>query len=119
MEEKSEMQALPCTKKFYQKLSAEISKLSSAKKISNFLTEETKCRKLDRKSAITKKLDQAVWRELRESVRKIIENDASIQNDKKVLKNLRQMIIAWILFPNLKGQKPPKWKNIIFMLTEA
>jgi alpha-N-acetylglucosamine transferase len=107
---------LPCTSKNYHRLSTELGKLNSVEKISNFLIEETKSRKCDRKKSLTKKLDQSDWRSLREEVKKRIENS---KNEKKFVKNLRQKITFWILFPNLKGDKPENWNKILEILIKS
>ena len=112
---------LPCSKKFYKRLFLETTKLSNFAMVSSFLVGETKSRKADRKSAITKKLDQASWRELREVVKKRLEAEqTSPSNQEKiVLKNLRQIITCWILFPNLKGEKPSNWNQVVQLLSES
>jgi hypothetical protein len=107
---------LPCTSKNFHRLSTELGKLNSVEKISNFLIEETKSRKCDRKKSLTKKLDQSDWRSLREEVKKLIENS---KNEKKFVKNLRQKITFWILFPNLKGDKPENWNKILEILIKS
>ena len=100
-----------------------MSKLTDANKVSNFLVDETKSRKADRKGSITKKLDQASWRELRETVKKRLEAElpsaSASKQEKKALKNLRLTITCWILFPNLKGEKPSHWKQIVQFLSES
>ena len=113
---KKESLDLPCTPKNYHRLSTELSKLNSLEKILNFLTEETKSRKFDRKKSLTKKLEQADWRSLRDEVKKFVENS---KNEKKIVKNLRKKISFWILFPALKGDKPENWKKVSELLTKC
>ena len=114
---KKPLQNLPCTKKFYKKLSAEISKLTSAEKVVNFLAAETKSRKLDRKNSLTKKLEQASWRDLREETKRRLESEMFLKNEKKFLKKLRLLMTCWILFPHLKGEKPHDWNQILIKLS--
>ena len=88
--------------------------LSSIQKISNFLLQETQSRKVNRKLSLTVKLDQSDWRALRDEVNKRIEaaNREKEQNSKKFVRNLTKIVTFWILFPNMKGEKPGNWKNI-------
>jgi len=99
---------LPCSVKQYQRLTGEMKKLVNVDRISNFLIEESKSRKVNRKKSLTRKLDQSDWRELREEVRKQIENESFDQNVKK----LKKTITFWIMYPRLKGQKPERWSQV-------
>ena len=100
---------MPCPAKQYQRLTGEMKKLVNVKKISSFLIEETQSRKVNRKKSLTKKLDQSDWRELREEVRKQIEKTSLELN----VKELKNKITFWILYPKLKGQKPEKWSQVL------
>jgi hypothetical protein len=108
VEEPKHPSNLPCSSKQYQRLTGEMKKLVNVEIISSFLIEETKSRKVDRKKSLTKKLDQSDWRELREEVRKQIEKTGLEQN----VKELKKIIMFWILYPKLKGQKPEKWSQV-------
>jgi hypothetical protein len=100
---------LPCSVKQYQRLKDEIKKLVNVEKISSFLIDETKSRKVNRKKSLTKKLDQTDWRELREKVRKQIQS-TSFELD---VKEVKKIITFWILYPKLKGQVPENWSQIL------
>ena len=65
-----------------------------------FLKDETQARKISRKTAITKRLDQNTWKTLKSALKlKLDENDS--------LKTLRQFLLSWILFPEFLGDQKP------------
>jgi hypothetical protein len=86
--------------------------------VSAFLTSENKSRKVERKKALTKKLDQQQWRQLRDSIKNRLEGLVSDKTmSKKFVKKLHQELTWWILFPQLKGSKPLNWNHIASSLT--
>ena len=98
--------ALPCSKKRFKKLIAGVESWSAAVDACKFAEAETKVRKTARKEAVTKKLDQAQWKELRTHIQTMAERG-------KKLGRLRDFVLAWVLYPELKGKKPPQWDRVL------
>merc|ERR1712039_259486 len=98
--------ALPSSKKRFKKLIAEVESWSAAVDACKFAEAETKARKTARKEAVTKKLDQIQWKELRSHIQTMAERG-------KKLSRLRDFVLAWVLYPELKGKKPPQWDRVL------
>ena len=98
--------ALPCSKKRFKMLIAEVESWKAASDVCNFAEAETKVRKTARKEAATKKLDQVQWKELRGQIQTMAERG-------KNLKRLKEFVLAWVLYPKLKGKKPPEWYRVL------
>ena len=101
--------ALPCSKKRFKTLLGEVDGWETGKDACAFAEDETRVRKAARKEAVTKKLDQAQWRELRAHIKAA----APTSKGGKKLDRLRECVLAWVLYPALKGKKPTDWEHIL------
>ena len=97
---------LPCSKKRFKLLVAEVDGWKAVSDACKFAEAETKVRKAARKEAATKKLDQAQWKELRGHIQ-------AMAGRGKKLGRLKDFVLAWVLYPNLKGKKPPQWERVL------
>lgn len=104
--ETSTSSVLPCSKKRIKMLIAEVDSWNAASDACKFVEAETKVRKTARKEAATKKLDQAQWKELRGHIQTMAERG-------KKLNRLKELVLAWVLYPKLKGKKPPQWDRVL------
>ena len=102
--------ALPCSKKRFKTLLGKVDGWKTGKDACAFAEDETRVRKAARKEAVTKKLDQAQWKELRAHIKAAA--PAASKGGKK-LGRLRECVLAWVLYPELKGKKPTEWDYIL------
>lgn len=84
------------TRKQYLKLKKSLKQLKSLDDIKAFIKEETKCRQECRKKALTKKLEQADWKELRSTIKSKMDGGNHVPE-------LKLMLMSWIIFPCHKG----------------
>jgi hypothetical protein len=78
-----------------------------------FAKEETKSRKTSRKECLTKKLDQSQWKEFRMHLETHCSAGKSKKKGKKLMETLREYVLSWILYPELKGEKPNEWNRVL------
>ena len=104
--ETSTASVLPCSKKRFKMLIAEVESWNAASDACKFAEAETKVRKTARKDAATKKLDRTQWKELRGHIETMTERG-------KKLSRLKEFVLAWVLYPKLKGKKPPQWDRVL------
>lgn len=84
------------TKKQFLKVKKSLKLLKSMDDMKAFIKEETKCRQECRKKALTKKLEQSDWKELKSTVKSKMEGGDSVAT-------VKLMLMSWILFPGHKG----------------
>lgn len=82
------------------RLEEKMSKISNSKELLEFLDSESKMRKTDRKSAVTRKVDQSQWKEMRNEFKAILSGHVKA----KQIRKMKQRLVSWILNPDSKGQ---------------
>ena len=115
--EKNEELHLPCSRKKWKKLNILTSNhTKNLEALQSFLINENKMRKTDRINSLTKKLGQDQWKSLRNELNISINKcDKSVANKKtdKILGKSKNLLLCWLLYPDLKGMKPDNWKQIV------
>jgi len=111
-----EGKSLPCSYKKWKKLNSLISSYTkNVEALQSFVLEENKLRKTSRATSLTKMLGQDQWKALRNKLNILIDTCTSGDVKKKSIKILgksKNLLLCWILYPNLKGMKPANWKQI-------
>ena len=82
-----------------KKVEDSISKISNGDELLKFFDSESKLRKTDRKSAVTKKLDQAQWKEVKIHFKTGLNGNVKAKQFRK----MKQKLVSWILNPEHKG----------------
>lgn len=108
---------MPCSHSKWKKLNARISNHTKhPKHLKCFVQEENQIRKTSRNTALTKLLGQDQWKALRNDLNACIDKLKYTKEDKeqnsKILRKSRNLLICWILYPQLKGMKPVNWDQI-------
>lgn len=106
-----------CGKKQKQwtRIVACVDKLKNKQDVVNFIHDETQNRKINRKKSVTKSMEQNQWKELRNTLKGIVQNISTSNKKKekqKWLSSAREKIICWALFPSLKGEKPNNFNEV-------
>lgn len=101
---------MPCSRKHWKQLCGKVGVWKCSADVANFAEEETRQRKASRKTALTKKLDQRQWKELRAHLKTAAAGD---KLKPKRLRNLKEMAKAWILYPSMNGKYPEQWNGIL------
>ena len=87
--------------KQFRKVFKEIKKLKNEEQIQEFLNTETKLRKENRKIALTKKLEQKSWKELKSAIKpKLLQKEGLIK--------IQDFLINYIICSEHKGQSCPE-----------
>ena len=112
-----EKMEFPCSAKKWKRLNVSISNhTKDIKALQSFVNEENKIRKTSRTNALTKMLGQDQWKALRNDLNILLTKYATYDDNAKQIKTLRKsknLILCWLLYPQLKGMKPKNWKNIV------
>jgi len=85
---------------------------TSPESLLRFVSEESLHRKRDRKSALTKSLNQDQWKEMRGQIKEAasqLNSEADSQLVKIGLRSVSRSILHWMADPSFKGQKPGCW----------
>lgn len=102
---------VPCTKKHFQQLTSELSRLRTKADVLSFSERETLARRSDRKTAVSRKMDQDQWKALRAALRDHATSEELGGCGGGGLQKLREAAKMWMLFPWLKGKRPDNWKE--------
>ena len=102
--------ALPCKKKHWKLICATVDAWKSPDHVTSFVETETRLRKLDRKSAVTRKLDQTQWQELRAQLRERCQDGGKM--GKAALKKVKELVRLSVTIPEAKGKFPKDWLKI-------
>lgn len=101
---------LPCTPKLWERLCDATSQWKSVEDVLAFVQMETAERKQNRKGALTKKLGQDQWKELRSKLKDMC------SDDKIKMKKVRTVARLWVLFPETKGFVPRDKKHLLSLI---
>ena len=111
--EKDNKKSLPCKPKQWLTIKSSIDKINSVEYVLSFVESESKQRKSDRKSAVTKPLDQKHWKALKLHLKGTCKSG---KMKRKELSKLKDKIKLWILYPDLKGEPPQNWNQTLKQL---
>ncbi len=105
--------SLPCKKSHWRRLCMVVDTWQECKDVTQFAMAENKQRKVDRKGAVTKKLNQTQWKELKA---RLLSEGAKKKFKKKKLKTV---VKAWIVYPELRGEIPEQWRQVVSALEKT
>ena len=104
-ENSKQTKAVILSKKYLSKLNHTLSQLKNLEDVKVFIKNETDQRQKCRKEALTKKMEQTEWKELKGHMKFQLTQDMS-------LAHIRLALYCWILCPLHKGTKCPEVDQI-------
>ncbi|XP_059098521.1 uncharacterized protein LOC131892707 isoform X2 [Tigriopus californicus] len=82
--------------------------------LAQFLMDETRQRKTDRHSCVTKALNQTQWKQVKTDLMNFMAGPKT--NTPKAVSLVKQRLRFWLVRPDLAGQKPPDWHKLVQQL---
>ena len=78
---------------------------NNSSSVEKFIIEETKSRKVDRKSSLTRPLNQEQWKACKVKLKQVLKS-----SDENLAKAVKNLLTVYLLYPD--GQAPSNWSTV-------